>query len=383
MNRTLNPAAWIEHFRSRLPAMLAEVRALVEHESPSGDKPALDALADLLEWRLTELGCAVGRIRNEHGGDILSAAFLSSGDGPCTLVLGHFDTVWPRGTLASMPARVEGEQMQGPGVYDMKANLAMILAVLDAFRTLGARPSRPLHVMLTSDEEIGSPSSRTWIERMASEAAHVLVPEPPLANGGLKTARKGVGRFTVKVQGKASHAGVAPEAGASAIVELAHQVLKIHALNDLAAGTTVNVGVVRGGTAVNVVPAMGVAELDVRVTTRAAAEAAEQALRGFEPVTPGTQVHVDGHFNRPPMERTPAIAALFERARVIARGLGIELTEGATGGASDGNFTAALGVPTLDGLGVIGGGAHAADEHILVDSLPERAALLAALILEL
>jgi glutamate carboxypeptidase len=363
--------------------MLAEVRALVEHESPSGDKPALDALADLLDERLTALGCAVGRIRNEHGGDILSAAFLSSGDGPCTMVLGHFDTVWPKGTLETMPVRVDGERMHGPGVYDMKANLAMILAVLDAFQTLGARPPRPLHVMLTSDEEVGSPCSRIWIERMASEAAYVLVPEPPLTDGGLKTARKGVGRFTIKVQGKAAHAGVAPEAGASAIVELAHQVLRIQALNDPSSGTTVNVGVVSGGTTANVVPAAAVAEVDVRVMTQAAAKVIEQAIRELQPATPGTRIVVAGGFNRPPMERTPDIAALFRRAREIAAGLDIILTEGATGGGSDGNFTAALGVPTLDGLGVRGGGAHADDEHILIESIPERAALLAALILGL
>jgi glutamate carboxypeptidase len=238
-------------------------------------------------------------------------------------------------------------------------------------------------VLLTADEEIGSPGSRALIESLARESAHVLVLEPPLADGSLKTARKGVGRFTIEVEGKAAHAGVAPEQGASAIVELAHQVLRVHALNDLVAGTTLNVGVVRGGTTSNVVPAWALAQVDVRSTTLAAAAEVTRALRALEPATTGTRIRVEGEFSRPPMERTPAIAALFDRARAIGRELGLALTEGSTGGGSDGNFTSALGIPTLDGLGAHGGGAHADDEHILIESLSERAALLAALLLNL
>ena len=207
--------------------------------------------------------------------------------------------------------------------------------------------------------------------------------EPPLADGSLKTARKGVGRYTLEIEGKAAHSGVAAGHGASAILELAHQVIQIHALNDMKSGTTLNVGVVQGGTVANVVAARAVAQVDVRATRLDAASRIERALYSLEPVIAGTRIKVDGHFNRPPMERTPAIVALFERARVIGRGLGIELTEGSTGGGSDGNFTAAIGIPTLDGLGVRGGGAHADDEHIQIDSLPERAALLAALLLGL
>ncbi|HKM56980.1 MAG TPA: M20 family metallopeptidase, partial [Isosphaeraceae bacterium] len=271
----------------------------------------------------------------------------------------------------------------GPGVYDMKASLVMVAAVVEVLGRLKRKLPRPLLVLLNSDEEIGSPSSRQLIEELARQSEYVLVLEPPLPDGGLKTARKGVGRFTIEVEGKAAHAGVAPEQGRSAIVELAHQVLGATELNDPRSGTTVSVGLIRGGTAFNVVPADASAEVDVRATSLAAATAVEAALRAFAALTPGTKVTVRGGFVRPPMERTPAIAGLFARAQEIAARLGLELSEGSTGGGSDGNFTAALGVPTLDGLGVQGGGAHAENEHIRIDSLPERAALLAALLLHL
>jgi glutamate carboxypeptidase len=282
-----------------------------------------------------------------------------------------------------MPVRREGGRLFGPGVYDMKAGVVLLGAALEAMATAGVRPKRPLVALFTSDEEIGSPSSRALIEKVAAGCAHVFVLEPPLADGGLKTARKGVGRFTLAVEGKAAHAGVAPEEGASAVVELAHQIVRVQALNDPAVGTTLNVGLIEGGTTPNVIPARASAEIDVRAVTRAGADAVEQALAMLSPATPGTRVTVSGGFNRPPMERSPAVAALFERAREVGRGLGLELTEGATGGGSDGNFTAAIGVPTLDGLGVEGGGAHADDEHIRIDSVAPRAALLAALILGL
>jgi glutamate carboxypeptidase len=282
-----------------------------------------------------------------------------------------------------MPVREEAGRLLGPGVYDMKASLVMLFGALEACGRLGLELPRPVIALATSDEEIGSHSSRPLIETMARDCAYVLVIEPPLADGSLKTARKGVGRFTIEVEGKAAHAGVAPGSGASAIVELAHQIVKIHALNDVKTGTTLNVGVVRGGTVPNVVAARAAAQIDVRATTLDSAARIDQALRSLEPATAGTRVKVEGRFGRPPMERTPAIAALFDQARQIGRGLGIELTEGSTGGGSDGNFTAAIGIPTLDGLGVRGGGAHADDEHIQIDSLPERAALLAALLLNL
>jgi glutamate carboxypeptidase len=265
----------------------------------------------------------------------------------------------------------------------MKASLVLVEFALRAIADLRLRPPRPVVVLLTSDEEIGSPTSRATIEAEACRAAYALVLEPPLPGGRLKTSRKGVGRFDVEVEGRAAHAGVEPEKGLNAIVELAHQVLRIQALADPVAGTTVNVGVVEGGTVPNVVPARATARVDVRVTRRDEAMRIEEAMQSLTPVTPGAGVTARGGFNRPPMERTPEIAALFELARVVGRSLGLDLAEGSTGGASDGNFTAAVGLPTLDGLGPLGAGAHAEDEHVEVESLPGRAALLAALLLEL
>ena len=369
-----------EFLQARLETTLGELRSLVEHESPSRDKDALDALAARVGNRWESLGGRVELKSGKEGGDHVLGRFAGSSNLRPVLVLGHLDTVWPVGTLARLPVRREDGRLYGPGVFDMKASLAMLNSVLEAVQQGCLRFPRPVIVLFTSDEEIGSPGSRHLIESLAVDCEFVLVLEPPLSDGGLKTSRKGVGRFTIEVEGKAAHAGVAPESGASAILELAHQVVRVHSLNDPAAGLTVNVGVVHGGTTINVVPAWALAQVDVRATSLAAAADLERLLRALQPVTAGTRIKVEGAFSRPPMERTPAIAALFGRARDIARKLGLELTEGSTGGGSDGNFTAALGVPTLDGLGVMGGGAHADDEHIMIDSLPRRAALLAALL---
>lgn len=364
--------------------ILSCLEELVSYESPSSDKPALDRLGARIAERLRAAGGSVEPIPNDRGGDHLLSRFHEHHPDRPALVLGHFDTVWPLGTLQRMPFRVHDGLAYGPGIYDMKAGLAIFVRCMenDCYAPSRCAP-RPVWALFTSDEEIGSPTSRGLIEELASQCAYVLVLEPPLANGALKTARKGVGRFRLDIHGKAAHAGVAPQQGCSAIVELAHQVLQIQQVQDLAAGTTVNVGIIQGGTTTNVVPAQASADIDVRVGTLAEAARVETFFHSLEPVTTGTRVAVSGGFNRPPMERSPAIAGLFDSARRIARTLGLELTEGATGGGSDGNFTAALGIPTLDGLGVRGGGAHADDEHIAIDSLSERAALLAALLLEL
>jgi len=365
-------------------SMLVLLEELVSLESPSRDKAALDRLGSHIAEILRNLGGSVEVVANDRGGDHVLARFHGPAARRPALVLGHFDTVWPLGTLENMPFRVDDGRAYGPGAYDMKAGLTIFLRLMASpFIDPGRSVPRPIWALFTSDEEIGSPTSRGLIEDLARQSAYVLVLEPPLADGRLKTARKGVGRFRLEVEGKAAHAGVSPREGRSAIVELAHQVLQIQELQDVEAGTTLNVGVIRGGTTTNVVPAEASADIDVRATTLAEADRIERALRSLESATPGTRLAVSGGFNRPPMERSPAIAALFEQARGIARTLGLELNEGSTGGGSDGNFTAALGVPTLDGLGVRGGGAHAADEHILIDSLTERAALLAALLLEL
>jgi glutamate carboxypeptidase len=361
--------------------MVELLEELVRLESPSHDKHALDRLAKLLANRLLFLGASVEVVPNASGGDHVLGRFQHAGKLRPALVLGHFDTVWPRGTLDRMPVRIdEHGRGFGPGVFDMKASLAIFLSVIEQLgKSLQVLP-RPVWVLLTSDEEIGSPTSRGLIEQLATESAYVLVLEPALANGGLKTSRKGVGRFRLEVEGKAAHAGVAPQDGRSAIVELAHQILKLQTLQDLAAGTTINVGVIEGGTTPNVVPARASAEIDVRVASQVEESRIIAALRALEPGMEGTRLNITGSFNRPPMERTAAIAALFHQAREIGRGLGLELSEGSTGGGSDGNFTAALGVPTLDGLGARGGGAHADDEHVILASLPERAELLYGLL---
>jgi glutamate carboxypeptidase len=378
----MNPAEIRRYFDDRRDDMLGFLRELVEHETPSRDKHALDILARHLTQRLTASGGTVQGIANSREGDHLLARFPGPAVRKPALLLGHYDTVWPRGTIDRLPFRVEADRVYGPGTYDMKAGLTIIAQALEYVIADSSLP-RPVWVLITSDEEISSLSSRRLIEEAARYCAYVLVIEPPLADGSLKTARKGVGRFRLEVEGKAAHSGVAPQDGRSAIVELAHQILRIQELQSPADGTTLNVGVIQGGTTPNVIPARASAEIDVRVQSRSEAERVARALHGLIPATPDVYLEVTGDFTRPPMERSSTIADLFEKARRIGRDLGLELTEGSTGGGSDGNFTAALGIPTLDGLGARGGGAHADDEHILIDSLPERAALLAALLLEL
>jgi glutamate carboxypeptidase len=365
---------------------LDDLRSLVEHETPSRDGPALDAFAASLADRFRALGASeVQTIPNPDpsaGGHAVRARFPGRDEAlPPTLILGHFDTVWPTGTLARMPWRIENGRAHGPGVYDMKAAIVQFTAAWQSLSEAGQTPARPTVVLFTPDEEIGSPGSRPLIESEARAAARVLVLEPPLAGGILKTARKGIGAFTLTITGRAAHAGVEPEKGASAVVELAHQILAVTALNDLASGTTVNVGVISGGTVPNVIPGSATARIDVRAWTTSEAARVESALRSLKPVTPHTSLSIDGRFNRPPMERTPAIAALFAQAQTLAHdSLGQDLAEGSTGGGSDANFTAALGIPTLDGLGTDGAGAHAEHEHIRIDSLPDRVALLALLL---
>jgi glutamate carboxypeptidase len=358
---------------------------LVAQETPSADKPALDAFGRRLADHFTTLGAEVACRPHPQRGDHWRLRLTPGADPSArpALLLCHFDTVWPVGTLARRPWRLSDGRAYGPGAFDMKASFVLIEFALRALAQLGHPPARPVIALFTSDEEIGSPSSRPLIEAEAGLAAYALVLESPLAGGRLKTARKGVGRFSLTLTGRAAHAGIEPEQGISAIVELAHQILAISALAEPAVGTTINVGVVEGGSTPNVVPANANARIDVRVTTLAEAARIQAAMAGLTPRLTGAGLTVAGGFSRPPMERTPAITALFERARQLAVGLGQSLTEGATGGASDGNFTAALGLPTLDGLGALGAGAHAEEEHVLVASLPERAALLALLLLEL
>ena len=355
---------------------LTFLQQLVESESPSDDARACDALAETIAARFSGAGARVTLHSSATHGRHVEAAFGSGGDRPL-LLIGHYDTVWPIGTLARMPFRAEAGKVHGPGVFDMKTSIAMVDAIIRA-----QAPARPLVVLFTSDEEVGSPTSRTLIESRARDAAGVLVLEPPIAPGVLKLRRKGIGSFRIEVTGRAAHAGLEPEKGVNATVELAHQMLRVDALNDFARGSTVTVGLIRGGTRTNVVPAAAAADLDVRMWTAAEAERLSAAIHGLTPVLPGAMVRGSGRLNRPPMELTPPQLELFDRARAIAAGIGIELAHGAVGGGSDGNFTAAL-APTLDGLGCPGDGAHAEHEHILLDHLDRQVALLSALLARL
>ena len=371
------------YFRQHHAEILETIGQLVTHETPSLDKPRLDVFADLLAARLAAAGATVEIIEQAERGNHVRARIIHGNDTEKpVLVLCHYDTVWPVGALATHPFRVEEGKAYGPGIFDMQSSLALVEYALRAVRDLDIALPRPVTVLITSDEEIGSGASRALIEAEALHSAYVLVMESPLPGGVIKTARKGTGTFTVETIGRAAHAGVDPYKGVNAIAEMAHQVLAIHALADRDAGTTLSVGVIEGGTATNVVPARAVAQVDVRSWTQAEAGRIAQAMAALTPVLPGAQVAVSGGWNRPPLERR-ATAALYARVQEIGRTLGMELADGATGGGSDGNFTGALGVPTLDGLGVPGDGAHADHEHILVDEIPGRAALLTAMWREL
>ncbi len=384
--RTIQETAfgWFEKNRESALTLLAD---LIRHETPTRDKAACDLFA---EWMVEIFGAPITSsceiVPNALGGNhvrmqVAPAAREDHTDGPLRpgLILAHYDTVWPLKTIAARPFRIDGPIAHGPGLYDMKASLLILqMALVTLFHS--APPRRAINILITSDEETGSHTSRDLIEEMARGSEYVLVLEPPLANGALKTARKGVGDFLIEVTGKAAHAGVEPEKGANAIVELALQIAEIQSWNDPAKGTTLNVGTIHGGTTSNVVPEHASCHVDVRATTLDEAAAIASRISSLASKNPNTTLRVSGGFNRPPMERTPGVVSLFERTREVGRALGMDLTEGSTGGGSDGNFTAALGIPTLDGLGAQGGGAHAETEHIVLDSLAPKAALLAALL---
>ncbi|HEX6938630.1 MAG TPA: M20 family metallopeptidase [Longimicrobiales bacterium] len=361
--------------------ILDRLRRWVEHETPSGDATACAALADDIGETLAAAGATVERVdapgRGRHV--LARVAGREAGLEP-VVVLGHLDTVHPRGTLAQRPFRIVDGRAEGPGTFDMKAGLAVLAEALLLFRETDAAPRRPVVALITCDEEIGSATSRPLIEATARGAAAVLVPEPPLPGGAAKTGRKGVASYRLRTHGRAAHAGLEPEKGVNAILELAHQILRASSLADPARGTTVSVGLAGGGTAGNVIPAEAWAELDVRFTTAAEQRRVDEAINALTPVLPGARVTVESNGSRPPLERSDGVLRLYRHARALAAELGFELGEGVAGGASDGNFTAALGVPTLDGLGPVGGGAHAADEHVLIADLTRRAALYARLL---
>jgi glutamate carboxypeptidase len=374
--------AFTEAKQSAIVALISE---LVRCESPSDQPQAVNRFVNLLASRID--GAAdVKTLPGGRFGHHLRCEFKFPGakaDGKI-LVLAHSDTVWPLGTLAQMPLREENGRLWGPGVLDMKSGIAFFLYAVRTLQTLEIPLRRSILFQVNSDEEVGSETSRQFTEEAARQSAAVLLLEPGTGlQGKLKTARKGVGDYTVTVKGRASHAGVDFRAGASAVVELARQIPKIAGFTDLKQGITVNPGVIAGGTRTNVVAADAHAEVDIRIAKAKDAAALDKKFRSLRPFDKRCSIHVDGGLNRPPMERTPAIRELFKTARACAKELGVVLQESATGGGSDGNFTAALGIPTLDGLGGVGEGAHAANESILLDRIADRTALLAMLLARL
>lgn len=369
--------------RAQKEEMVAFLCRLAAHETPSHEPAMQDPAFRLLAEHMEASGYACRRIRGSASGGLLVAAPRKPAlRGPAfQLLLGHVDTVWPAGTLATMPVRRQDDRVEGPGVYDMKGGLTQLVFALRTLSRLSLQPEVTPVVLVNSDEEIGSGESTRHIARLARRCSRAYVLEPSLGpTGMLKTARKGVGRFTLRVQGKAAHAGLDPQGGVSAILELSHQVQQLFAMNHPGEGISLNVGKVEGGTGVNVVAPESSAEIDLRVPTLEAAVRMEERLRGLQPLHPGAQVRVDGALRRPPMERTPRNRRLWQMARETAAGLGLTLEETTAGGASDGN-TASLYTATLDGLGAVGHGAHARHEFIRIEPMIERTALLALLLL--
>lgn len=381
------PAA--QQIHELLKARQAEVetfiRALVETESPSGDEAGSRAVVDLIAEAARGIEC-VSEIKRvdlpAFGQHLVIQAFAEKRSEGQILVVGHTDTVHARGSVAARPWRHDAGKIYGPGIFDMKANCGLIIEVLRAMTELKIAPRCGITVALTCDEEVGSFSGWPLLEQTAKSAdtRYAFVMEPPAPDGRVKTGRKGTGIFAMKVEGKAAHAGLEPEKGASAILELARQTERLHALNTAGSGITVNVGVVRGGTRSNVVAAEAEAEIDVRFSTEAESREIERLLGNVTPIDERTRVFVSGGINRPPLERTPAVIELFEKARAISAQVDFELGEAQVGGASDGNFLAALGIPVLDGLGISGDGAHAVHEHIDAEDIARRGALIGGLL---
>ena len=375
----------LAYFTERRDAIVSTIRELVEIESPSDNKAAVDRMAEAVAQKFSQLG-GNADIRIHPAKDFgnhlqIDFDFPGKSAAKPVLLLGHYDTVYPLGTLAAMPCRAVGNKLTGPGVLDMKSGIALMLHALAALQDWHKGLPRPVTVFLVSDEEVGSDSSRALTESLAKKAAAVLVLEPAYGfHGAVKTARKGVGGYLVKVTGKAAHAGLDFQKGANAILELARQIEKISSFTELKKGLTVNVGIVSGGSRTNVVPAEAAAQVDVRIARLKDAAGIDKQMRSLRPFNRKCKIEITGGINRPPMERTAGVAALYAQAAAIARELGWKLGEAAVGGGSDGNFTASLGIPTLDGLGGVGDGAHALHEHILISELPCRAALIAGLI---
>ncbi len=376
----LDLKALLAYCESELDALVHCLRQAVEIESPSQNKAAIDRMATFFGQECSKRGANVQLLGHPTAGSAVVAEFWEGARGPKPiLVLGHLDTVWDTGTLVEMPFQVREGHAYGPGIYDMKSGIVCGLWAVQALVALKISPTGPVRFFLNADEEVSSIAFRDELLAEASRARAVLVLEPAAAQGALKTSRKGVGEFQITVRGRSAHAGINPSGGINAISELARQIPRIEKFARPQRGLTVNVDVIQGGTRVNVIPELAVARVDVRVPTARDREKIEKQMRALGPILPEAKLEISGGVNRPPLERKMA-SALFEKACKLGRQMGLELKEATTGGGSDGNFTAALGIPTLDGLGGTGDGAHARHEHVILRELPQRAALLAALI---
>ncbi len=383
MPDTNYPKEFLRLMKLRLPEMLSTLQRLVVAESPSFEKAPADRCCDILAAEWHKRSTRVERIAQKHRGDQLRVTWWPQKSRPAGqfLVLGHYDTVYSTGALAKMPFRVTGGKAYGPGIFDMKAGLVHALFALETLQQTKAPLRHRLVFLCTSDEEIGSDASRKLIETEARRSDAVFVLEPSLGPKGLlKTARKGVGEAEIIVHGRASHAGLAPQEGINAIHELARQLQRIQEWNDPRRGVTINADMIEGGTRVNVIAERARAILDLRALSVSDMRRLERKLHALRPILPGAKLEIRGGFNRAPLERKRS-AGLFVKAKALASQMGLSLGESTAGGGSDGNLTAALGIPTLDGLGAVGHGAHSKDEHILIHAMPDRAALLASLLL--
>ncbi len=363
----------------RIDAYVDFLRQAVEIETPSRSPECFPPLLDLFQGALESRGASVERMPAPGFGENIIARIPGGGGSPL-FILGHMDTVHPVGTLERLPFKVEGDRLSGPGVYDMKGGVATLLFALNLMNTEGRAPSGDILIMLTCDEEVGSYSSRELIEATAKDARAALIIEPCVPGGAAKTRRKGMGGYRINITGKAVHAGIEPEAGASAVHEMARVILQVLELQDVEAGTTLNVGVVEGGSKINVVADDARAKVDLRVWTRAEADRVNKSIQAISVTDSGCTLEIEGGINRYALERTEQSGRLFDDAAAIASELGFSLDEGRSGGASDGNLTAAVGCPTLDGLGPDGGGAHSLEEHLLLSDVPFRIALLSHLL---
>ena len=372
----------LTYFQNQRQAMIDLLTTLVNYETPTRDKVHVDKLGEFMREQFESLGASsITRIPQTEVGDILLAKWNENAPGQPIMFLIHIDTVWPLGTLAERPVTIDDEgRLLGPGAVDMKGGIAIVLTALRGLVELGEMPQRPIWVLMTTDEEVGSIHSKQVIIDTAKQCGLVLVMEPATKEEALKTSRKGIATYQISVEGRASHAGNAPEQGINAIVDLAQQIMELNSMNDLRNGTSVSVTMVEGGITMNVIPPHAQATVDVRMLTARAYEDINERIMGLVPFVPGAKLTVEQHHARGPMERNAPMQAAFEQTRAIGTKLGLTVREDASGGASDGNFTAYEGITTLDGLGPQGDGLHAVHEHVIVNSLPRRAALIAGIL---